>query len=124
MRIAHLAVELRARHEGSDRVDHDHIDGIRAHQHLRNLQRLLAAVGLRDEEVVDVDAELLGIFGVERVLGVDERRQPAHPLRLGDDVQRERRLARRLRPEDLHDPAPGYTSDAQCRVDADRAGGN
>ena len=34
-------------------------------------------VGLGDEEVVDVDAELFGVAGVEGVLGVDEGGQAA-----------------------------------------------
>ena len=43
-----------------------------AHQRLGDLERLLAGVGLGDQELVDVDAELLGVDRVERVLGVDE----------------------------------------------------
>ena len=42
-------------------------------EHVGDLERLLAGVGLRDEQRVDVDAELLRVVGVERVLGVDER---------------------------------------------------
>ena len=74
--VAHLAFQLGARHERGDRVDDDHVDRTGPHEHLDDLQRLLAAVGLRDEEIVDVDAELLGVFGIERVLGVDKRRSP------------------------------------------------
>ena len=44
----------------------------RAHQHVGDLERLLAGVGLRDQQLADVDAELAGVDGVERVLGVDE----------------------------------------------------
>jgi hypothetical protein len=61
---------------------------------------------------------------VERVLGVDERRHPAELLRLGDDVQRQRRLARRFGPEDLDHPAAGHAADAERVVEAHRAGGN
>ena len=66
------------------RVEHDHVDRVRAHQRLADLQRLLAGVRLGHQQVVEVDAELLGVLRVERVLDVDERRQPAALLGLGD----------------------------------------
>jgi hypothetical protein len=34
-----------ARHQGGDRVDHEHVDGAAAHQGLGDLERLLAVVG-------------------------------------------------------------------------------
>jgi hypothetical protein len=91
--IAHLAFQLRPRHERGDRVDDDDVDGARAHQHFDDLQSLLAAVGLRYEKVVDVDAQLFRVFGVEGMFGVHERRQPADFLRFGDHVKGNRRLA-------------------------------
>ena len=51
------------------------VDRARADEHLGDLERLLAVVRLGDEQVVRVDAELLGVLGVERVLGVDEGRE-------------------------------------------------
>ena len=75
------------------------------HQDLADLERLLARVGLRDQEVLDVDAQLLRVLGVERMLGIDVRGHPAGPLRVRHDVQAERRLAARLRAVDLGDAA-------------------
>ena len=43
-----------------------------ADQHVGDLERLLTGVGLGDQQRVGVDAEGLGVVGVERVLGVDE----------------------------------------------------
>ena len=53
------------------------------------------------------------------MFGVDERRHAAELLRLGDDLQRQRRLARRLRPEDLDDAAARHAADAEGVVEAD-----
>ncbi|MGC4083478.1 MAG: hypothetical protein QM736_15545 [Vicinamibacterales bacterium] len=89
---------------------------------LDDFERLLAVVGLRDEQVVDVDTELPGVHRVERMLGVDERRHAAEPLRLGDHLQRQRGLARRFRSEDLDDAATRHAADTERVVDADRAG--
>ena len=122
LRIAHLAVDLRPRHEGGHGVDDDDVGSARPHQHLDDLEGLLAVVGLGDQEVVEVDAQLLGVGGVEGVLGVDERGGAAAPLGLGDDLQGQRGLARRLGPEDLDDAAAGDAADAQRVVDADRSG--
>ena len=102
--------------------DDDDRDRAGAHQRLGDLERLLAGVGLGDQELVDVDAELLGVDRVERVLGVDEGADAALALLLGDDVQRQRGLARALRPVDLDDPALRQAADAERDVEADRAG--
>ena len=77
MRIAHLAFDFGLRRQRRDRVDDDDVDRARAHQHVGDFERLLARVGLRDEQIVDIDAELLGIRRIERVLGVDERGRAA-----------------------------------------------
>ena len=94
----------------------------RAHQHVGDLERLLAVVGLRDEQVLGLHAELARVADVERVLGVDEGADAAALLRLGDDVQRQRGLARRLRPVDLDDAAARQAADAERDVEPERAG--
>jgi hypothetical protein len=105
VRVAHLALDLGARRQRGDRVDDDQIDRTGAHQRVGDLERLFAVVGLRHEQVVELDAEPPRILGVERVLGIDERAHAAGALRLGDRVQRQRGLARRLRAVDLDDAA-------------------
>src|SRR3712207_7428672 len=42
------------------RVDRDYVDRTGAHQHVDDLERLLAVVGLGDEQLVGVDADPLG----------------------------------------------------------------
>ena len=91
-------------------------------EQLRDLERLLARVGLRDEQVVDVDADPLRVRRIHRVLRVDERADAAAALRLGDHVVDERRLAGRLRAEDLDDPAARQPADAEREVEGERAG--
>ena len=39
---------------GGDRVDDDQVDRAGAHQHVGDLQRLLAGVGLADQQIVQV----------------------------------------------------------------------
>ena len=124
LRFAHLAFDFGLRHERGDRVDHHDVDAVRADEDLDDFERLLAVVGLRHEQVVDIDAELLRVGRIERVLGVDERRHAAQFLRLGDDLQRQRGFARRLRTEDFDDAAARHAADAEREVDADRAGGD
>ena len=53
------------------------------------------------------------------MLGVNVCSHVARLLRLCDDVQRERRLARRLRPENFDYAPAGYAADAECRLEAD-----
>ena len=93
-------------------------------EHVGDLERLLTRVGLRHEQGVDVDAELLGVLGVERVLGVDERGDAAGALGVGDGVQRERGLSGGLRAVDLDDAAAGQPADAERDIERDGAGGD
>ena len=95
-----------------------------ADEHVGDLERLLAVVGLRDEQLVDVHAEVLGVQGVHGVLRVYERAHAAELLGLGDDVVDQRRLARGLRAEDLDDAAARHAADAEREVERQRAGGD
>src|SRR4051812_9664812 len=122
LRFAHLAFDFRLGDQRRDRVDDDDVDAVRADQDLDDFERLFAVVGLRHEQVVDVDPELLRVRGVERMLGVDERRHAAQFLRFGDDLQRERGFAGGFRPEDLDDAAARHAADAKRVIDADGAG--
>jgi hypothetical protein len=85
--VAHVALDLGLGGQGSDRVDHDQIDGAGADQGVDDLQRLLAAVGLRHQQVVERHAEATRILGVEGVLGVNEGADAAGALGLRDGVQ-------------------------------------
>ena len=121
MGVAHFALDLGLRHQGRHRVDDDDVDGAGADQDLDDLERLLAGVGLADEEVVDLHPDPGGVDGVEGVLGVDEGGDAALLLGLRDDVQRQGRLAGRLRAVDLDDPALGDAPDSKREVERQRA---
>ena len=58
------------------------------------------------------------------MLGVDEGADAALLLRLGDDVQRERGLARGFRAVDLDHAAARQAADAERDVEPERAGGD
>ncbi len=122
VRVTHVALDLGLGHERGNGIDHDDIHGARADEDLADLHRLLAGVRLRDEEVLDIDAELDRVVGVERVLGVDVGSRPARSLGVGNDVETERCLAARLRTVDLGDAAPRDSTDADRGIEIDRAG--
>ena len=90
---SHLAFEFRLGNQRGDRIDHDHVKGVGSGEGLADRERFLATVGLRHQQVVEIHPEPFGIAGIERMLGIDECRQTAHPLRVGHDMQHERRLA-------------------------------
>ena len=117
VRIAHLALDLGLRGERGDGVDRDHVERARANEQLADLERLLARVGLRDEQLVDVHADALRVGRIHRVLGVDEGADAAATLRLGDHVVDERRLARRLGAEHLDDASARQAADAERDVE-------
>ena len=106
MRLAHLTLQLCRGHQCGDRIDHDDIDRVGPDQHLSDLQCLFACVGLADEHAADINAELLRPGRVQCVFGVDERRNAAGLLGVGDHMQRQRCLAGRFGAVKLdHSPA-------------------
>ncbi len=64
-------------HQRGDRVHDDDVHGVRADQRFGDFERLFAVVGLRDQQVVHVHAELARVDRIERVFGVDEGRLAA-----------------------------------------------
>ncbi len=122
MAVAHLALDLRARDERGDGVDDDEVEGAGADQHVHDLQGLLAVVRLGQDEVVDVDAELLGVLGVQGVLRVHEGHLAAGLLRVRHRVQGQGRLTGGLRSVDLDDAAARQAADAEGHVERGRSG--
>jgi hypothetical protein len=118
-----LALELGARGEGGDRVDDDEVERVGADELVDDLQRGLAAVGLRDEQRFQVDADRARVRGVERVLRVDEGGPAAGGLDRGDRVQGDGGFARRLGAENFDD-APFGQAAAQGDVQGEGAGGD
>src|SRR5262245_24897215 len=94
-----------------------------AHERIGDFQRLLAGVRLRDQEIVEVHAELAGIDRIERVLSVDEGADAALLLRLSYAMQRQRGLARRFGSENLDHAAARQPADAERNVEHERARG-
>ena len=122
--VAHLAFDLGPRRQRRHRVDDQDVERAGADQHVGDLERLLAGVRLRDQEVVDVDPDGPGVDRVHGVLGVDVGADAAVALRLGHRVHGQGRLPRRLGAVDLHDAPPGQPADAQRQVQGERTGGD
>ncbi len=124
MGVAHFAVEFGLGDESCDGVDNQHVDSAGSDQSFSDFERLLAAVGLGDEKVVDIDAQLLGVPRVKSVFRVDEGGQTAQALGFGNDLQRDRRLAGGFRSEDLSNPAARHAAHAERSVEADGSSGD
>ena len=122
--VAHVALNFRLRHQGGHAVDHHRVDRAAADQLLGDVQRLLGAVGLGDQQIVQDEAAIAGVDGVQGVLNVDVGCGPAELLSLGHDVDGQGRLSGGLAAEDLGDPASGYAADAQRDVQGQGAGRN
>src|SRR6266436_4827806 len=118
MTVAHLALELGTRNEGSHRINHQDVYRTGADERVGDLERLLARIGLRYQQIFDIDAELAGVARIERMLGVDEGAGPTPALRLGNHMQREGRLTGALGPVDLDDTTARQSADAECDVEA------
>ncbi len=74
--VAHLALDLGLGDSAATESITMSVDRARAHEHVGDLERLLAVVGLADEQLLRLDPELARVVEVERVLGVDEGATP------------------------------------------------
>ena len=122
--VAHFAVEFGFGNQRGHRIHHQHVDGAGGDQRAGDFERLLGVVGLRDQQIVDIHAELAGVDGIERVLHVDEGRHAAGLLRFGDHLQRDRGFAGRFRAENFDDAAARKSAHAQRVVERNGAGRN
>ena len=93
MGIAHFAFKLGLGDQGGDGIDHQHVDRAGADQRIGDFQRLLAGIGLADQQFIHIHAQLARITRVERMLGIDEGAGAARFLRFSDHMQRQRGLA-------------------------------
>ena len=122
--VAHFALDLGAGHQRCHGVHHHHIDGAAAHQRLGDLQRLLAGIRLGDQHILHIDAQRLGVGGIQRVLGVHKGHLTALLLGLRQHMEGQRSLAGGFRAVDLHYTAPGQAPDPQRQIQRQRAGGD
>ena len=122
--VPHLAFDLGTGHQRGHRVDDQDVQRTGPDQHVGDLQRLFTGVGLGDQQCIGIHSELLGIFGVQGVLGVDERGDSAGGLGVGHRMQRDGGLTRGLGTVDLDDATAGQTADAECDIECDRTGGD
>ncbi len=56
--VAHLAFDFGFRRQGGHGVDHDHVHRAGANECVGDLQRLLAGIGLGEDEFIQIDASL------------------------------------------------------------------
>jgi hypothetical protein len=120
--IPHFALDLRLGGEGRYRVHHDHIHGPRAHQHIGNLQGLLAGIRLGHQQLTHLDPQPLRVARIQRMLGIHKGGNPALLLGLGDDLEGQGGLTGRLRAIDLHYPTFGHAAHPQGQVQTQGAG--
>ena len=92
MRRAHIAFDFLTGNECGNGVNNNNINGSGICKCFSYAESLLSAVGLRYKELVDINAELLCVYGVERVLCIDECRSTALLLNFSDNVKRDSRL--------------------------------
>src|SRR5262249_495964 len=86
--VAHLALDLGTRNQATHRLKPQDINSTGANQRVSNLERLLARIGLRYQQFVDIDPEFAGVGRVEGMLCVDEGASSTAALTFGNHVQR------------------------------------
>ena len=65
-------------------IDDQNVDRAGAHQRIDDLQRLLAGIRLRNQQVFQIDAKLAGIDRIKRMFGIDKGADAALLLGFGN----------------------------------------
>ena len=91
--VGHFPFNFRTGRQGGHRVDHNEVDGAGTDEVVCNFKGLLAVVRLRDQEVLGVHAQVLGVEFVEGVLGIDDGANAALLLAFGNGVDGQRGLS-------------------------------
>ena len=124
MAVAHFAFDFGFGYEGCHRIDDHHVYAAAAHQHVADFQRLLAGIGLGNQQIFYFYTEFAGVNRVERIFGINKGAGSAVFLALGDGFQTEGGFAGRFRAEDFNNAAARQAAYAQGQIQAQRAGGN
>ena len=74
-------------------LSYQDVDAAGADEGAGDLQRLFGVVRLRDQEIVDVYPEVLGVSRIQGVLHVHERGHPSGLLRLSHQMESDRGFA-------------------------------
>ena len=122
--VADFAVDFCLRSKRRDAVHDDKVDAVASDKRFGNVQSLFAAVGLRDVQVVDLNAESLRVIRIERVLRVDKRRHTALFLCFCDHMKRDGRFARRFGPVNFDNSAARNAAYAESDVKSKTARGD
>ena len=94
MGIAHVTFNFGAWRKCRYRVDNHNIDSARTHHHVADFEGLFARIGLGDQQIFGIYAEIFSVDRVKRVLRIDKGAGAAHLLSLGDNLQRKRGFTR------------------------------
>ena len=124
MGVTHLPLNFRFGDHGRDGVHNNDVNGLCAHQGLGDFHGLFAGIRLGYQQIVDINAQSLGVYRVQGVLHIDKGGLSPCLLGLRHHMEGDGGLAGGLRPEYLDDSAPGQSAHPQGHVQGQGAGGD
>ena len=77
LRIPHFTFDFGFRGQRGHRVDDDDVDSARTNQRIGDFECLFAIIGLRNQQIVDIDSQFLCVEAVECMFSIDECRDAA-----------------------------------------------
>src|SRR5581483_6556369 len=124
MAVPHFTIQFGLGDKGGNRIDYQDVDGAGADEGFGDFEGLLTVIGLRNQQVVDVDPQFFGVAGIQCMFGIDKGSHPTAFLSFGNDLEGDRGLAGRFGTKNLDYPPswkPAYTQRCVAR---NRSGGN
>src|SRR5699024_2640204 len=122
--VTHVAFDFGLGYQSRYRVDDNEIHRTGTYQRVGDFKGLFAGVGLRDEEVFEIDPETRGVLDIQGVLGIHKRTDTTDFLHFGDDLQGKRGFTGGFGAVDLDHPAAWQPANAQGDIQPQRARGD
>ena len=89
MAVAHIAFNFGLWRQCGNGVNDDHVKCARTDQHVGDFESLFTSVGLRDQQLIDVDSDGSCVHRIHRVFGVNVGTDAAIALSLGHNMHGE-----------------------------------
>ena len=122
--VTHFTFNFCLGRQCGNRVHNHNIHSTGTYQCIRDFQCLLAGIRLRNQHGVNIHTDSGSIIRVKSVFSVHKGYFAATLLCLSHNVQSKRRLTGRFRAIDFDNTALGDTTDTECGIQCQRAGGN
>ncbi len=123
-RISHFTIQFCLRHQSSNGVNDDQVNGTALNEHFADIQGLFTGIRLGQNEFININAQGFGILGIDGIFSIDEGTSASLLLTLGNGMQGKGCFTGRFRTINLDDSSLWIAANAKGSIQSDGTGRN